>query len=420
MRFMHIADIHLGYQQYGSKERFNDFGRVFEHIVERAIRERVAFVLLAGDLFEKRTVDPLAMRVAIDGFRRLREAAIPVVAVEGNHERAHYGNQYSWVDFLNGLGYLRLLNPRFEDGRAIVEPYGGAGGAYSDLPGGVRVYGIKYYGASTSRVFSLFADALDKMDHSGVEFAILASHAGLEGQVPHYSGALDLDDLAPLRKRIDYLALGHIHKPYSIDGWIYNPGSPETCNISESAWPERGYYLVDIQPGDAPNHRAELIAPPRRPFYRFRLDVSAHDAPNQVYDAARALLEREGHAVARDPAPVVELVLGGVLPFSRYDLDMGYVKGLLQDAWSPLVARVRNMTTPAEFEIGADIEASRPELERAIVRDLLRRDSRFRPNAEEWMRVALDVKRLALEDSPPEAIIDHLRRSRAELAGGGV
>ncbi len=420
MRFMHIADIHLGYQQYGSKERFNDFGRVFELIVERAIQERVAFVLLAGDLFEKRTVDPLAMRVAIDGFRRLREAAIPVVAVEGNHERAYYGNQYSWIDFLNGLGYLRLLNPRFEDGRAIVEPYGSAGGAYVDLPGGARVYGIKYYGASTSRVFRLFADALDDIDHGGVEFAILASHAGLEGQIPHYSGALDLDDLAPLRERIDYLALGHIHKPYSVDGWIYDPGSPETCNITESAWPERGYYLVEVQPGNASNHRAELVSVPRRPFYRFRLQVDALNAPNQVYDAARALLEREGRAVTRDPAPVVELVLGGVLPFSRYDLDLGYVKRLLQDAWSPLVARVRNMTTPAEFEIGADVEASRPELERAIVRDLLRRDARFRPNAEEWMRVALDVKRLALEDSAPETVIDYLRRSRTELAGGGV
>jgi DNA repair exonuclease SbcCD nuclease subunit len=25
MRFMHVADVHLGYQQYGSKERFDDF-----------------------------------------------------------------------------------------------------------------------------------------------------------------------------------------------------------------------------------------------------------------------------------------------------------------------------------------------------------------------------------------------------------
>ena len=37
MRFMHIADIHLGYQQYNSRERFDDFSRVFLHLVEQAL-----------------------------------------------------------------------------------------------------------------------------------------------------------------------------------------------------------------------------------------------------------------------------------------------------------------------------------------------------------------------------------------------
>jgi len=413
MRFMHIADIHLGYQQYGSRERFNDFSQVFLYIVEQAIEQQVDFVLLAGDLFEKRTVDPLAMRVAIEGFRMLREAGLSVVAVEGNHEKAHYRNQYSWVDFLDGLGYLHLLNPRFEDGRAILEPYGDTGGAYLDLPAGLRVYGLKYYGASTGKVFGLFANALAEMDHSDVEFTILVSHAGMEGQLPRYSGTLAYNDLAPLRERINYLALGHIHKPYAVDGWIYNPGSPETWSIEEVAWRERGYYLVEIRPGCDPDHQAELIATPRRPFHRFRLEVDTFTDPNLVYDAVRALLEREGSGIARDSAPVVELTLSGVLPFSRYDLDLDYIKGLLDDAWSPLVTRVRNMTTPAGFEIAVDVEASRPELERAIVRELLERDARFRPAADAWTRVALDVKRLVLEDSPPETVIDYLRRSRS-------
>jgi len=90
MRFMHVADIHLGYQQYGSKERFNDFSQVFLYIVEQAIEQQVDFVLLAGDLFEKRTVDPLAMRVAIEGLSQLREAGISVIAVEGNHENTAF------------------------------------------------------------------------------------------------------------------------------------------------------------------------------------------------------------------------------------------------------------------------------------------------------------------------------------------
>jgi len=415
MSFMHIADSHLGYQQYGSKERFNDFGRVFFHIVEQAIARQVSFLLIAGDLFEKRTVDPLAMRMAVEGLRMLHEAKIPVVAVEGNHERAHYHDQYSWLDFLDGLGYLHLLNPCFEYGRAVLEPYGDEGGAYVDLPGGVRVYGLKYYGASTGKVFGLFADALSQMDHSQIGFAILLAHAGLEGQLPHYLGALTYHDLAPLKEYINYVALGHIHKPYAVDDWIYNPGSPETWSIEEVAWPERGYYLVDFEPGNNPSHRARLVSTPRRPFQRFRLEVDTFTEPNAVYDGVRRLLAREGGNVARDPAPVVELTLAGVVPFNRLDLDLDYIEGLLREALAPLVTRVRNMTTPAEFEVAVDVEASRPELERAIVRELLERDVRYRPAAEEWARVALDVKRLALEGSNPETVIDYLRRARTEL-----
>ena len=81
IRFLHAADVHLGYVQYGSKDRFNDFSKVFLHIVDDAVRREVDFVLLAGDLFEKRKVDPLAMRVAIQGLQRLRDAGIPVLRI---------------------------------------------------------------------------------------------------------------------------------------------------------------------------------------------------------------------------------------------------------------------------------------------------------------------------------------------------
>ena len=418
MRFMHIADVHLGYQQYGSKERFNDFSAVFLYMVDQAIEREVDFLLVAGDLFEKRTVDPLAMRVAVEGFRMLREAEIPVIAVEGNHEKAHYRDQYSWVDFLDGLGYLHLLNPRFERERAILEPYSEEGGAFVDLPDGVRVYGLKYYGASTGKVFGLFAEALAMIDQSDVQFTIVMAHAGLEGQLPRYSGTLTHNDLAPLREQIDYLALGHIHKPYAVDDWIYNPGSAETWSIEETDWPERGYYLVDVQPGSKPSHQVQLMPTPRRPFHRSRLEVDALTEPNVLYDAVRKLLQHEDSSVPREPAAVVELTLSGILPFNRFDLDLEFIKTLVEDVWSPLVTRVQNRTTPADFEVAVDMEASRPELERAIVRELLERDARYRAAAEEWTQVALDVKRLALEGSTPETMIDHLRQARSELGIG--
>ena len=424
MRFLHFADVHLGYQQYGSRERFDDFSRVYLHIVGQAITERVDFCLLAGDLFEKRTVDPLAMRVAIEGLRMLQDAGIPVIAVEGNHERAHYRDQYSWVDFLDALGYVRLLSPRFADGRAILEPHGDEGGAYVDLPlrplrqgkpGGVRVYGLKYVGASTGKALAMMNEAFGRMDHANVSMTILMAHAGLEGQLPHTSGTLKYNDLSPLHEHVDYLALGHIHKPYEADGWVYNPGSPETCSMEEVAWPERGYYLVEVESSRKPAYRAELVVPPRRPFHRLRLPVDALEEPNAVYDAVRTLLRQKQNEITGDPEPVVGLTLSGVLAFNRFDLDLSYIEQIVEEMVSPLLVRLQNATMPAEFEVATDPEVSRAELEQGIVRELLERDARYRGAADDWARVALEVKRMALEKDSPDVLIDYLRRVRAEL-----
>ncbi|MDQ7055413.1 MAG: hypothetical protein Q9M89_02505 [Persephonella sp.] len=44
MRFVHISDTHLGYHQYGLKERAEDFFDVFLEAVEFAISKKVDFV----------------------------------------------------------------------------------------------------------------------------------------------------------------------------------------------------------------------------------------------------------------------------------------------------------------------------------------------------------------------------------------
>jgi DNA repair exonuclease SbcCD nuclease subunit len=421
--FMHIADVHLGYQQYGLQERFDDFSRAFLNLVDEALHREVAFVLLAGDLFEKRTVDPLAMRVAIEGFQRLREAQIPVLAVEGNHEKAYYRDQYSWMEFLDGLGYLRLLSPRFDEGRAVLTPHGDDGGAYVDLPlpseeggGVVRVYGLKYYGASINRALEAFGQALPQVDADDVRYTILMLHAGLEGQLAH-TGRLTYNALAPLRDAVDYVALGHIHKPYEVEDWIYNPGSPETCSMDEEAWPRRGYYWVTLRLDEVPPHRAARLPARRRAFHRFNVEVDALTSPVAVYDRVRALTQENGDKVSRSDRPVVEVTLDGVLPFDRYDLDLGYVERLVDEAWGPLVTRVRNQTTPADFQVNVTEDVSRPELEHAVVRDLLARDARYRPAAEDWATGALELKRLVLEGSAPETIFQHLRALCDELPG---
>ena len=79
--FVHLADIHLGYQQYQSEERLKDFSRVFRQAIDDAIEKQVDFVLIAGDLFHKAAINPITLLQAKKPLSQLREANIPAIAI---------------------------------------------------------------------------------------------------------------------------------------------------------------------------------------------------------------------------------------------------------------------------------------------------------------------------------------------------
>jgi DNA repair exonuclease SbcCD nuclease subunit len=66
---------------------------------------------------------------------------------------------------------------------------------------------------------------------------------------------------------IDYLALGHIHTPYIIDGWIYNPGSIERTSVNDKVG---GFYFY--KDGDVSFTEFDV-----RPTYRMEVNVTNMD-----------------------------------------------------------------------------------------------------------------------------------------------
>ncbi len=117
-------------------------------------------------------------------------------------------------------------------------------------------------------------------------------HTGVEGIVPQLHGLPTRAQFEPLRGLIDYVALGHVHKQYALEDWLYNPGSTETWGAEESAW-ERGYYVVAIDTergGDGPSHTAQHVVNPRRPFLRFTFSVDGLTDARRLLRAVRALL----------------------------------------------------------------------------------------------------------------------------------
>jgi len=450
--FLHIADCHLGKWQYNLRERFNDFGRAFHYIIDEAIAAQVDFVILAGDLFEKRAIDALTLNQAMRALDKLHRLGIPCLAIEGNHERPYYSERVGWMEFLAVRDLLILLTATFEDGEAQIKPYQSRAGSYYDPVPGVRVHGLRYFGAGTATAIESYARALAAAPTDGIEYTIFMAHAGVEGVLADQSGGLSHRQWAHLRPHIDYLALGHVHKPFTFDEWIYNPGSPESCSVAESEWKDRGYYLVEVnteqaRPGTstviipdataekptsdetavneaepdvsasteqaAPRpvkHVATLHANPRRKFYRYTLKTDLLTSPAELLDACRRLLQQKARDVGARPLPtidqpIVELQLTGVLPFDRSALDLAAIETLVQESFFPLMALVKNFTRAGEFAIDGTEAMNRTELERQVLTDLLNRDTRFQAKSEAWTEVALTLKQLALNGANGEAIL---------------
>jgi DNA repair exonuclease SbcCD nuclease subunit len=434
--FVHTADNHLGYEQYGVKERFNDFARAFLSIVDDAIARRADLFVVAGDLFNKRAIDALTLIQAQTALQKLKDAGIPAVAIEGNHDRSYYRDGISWLQFLCWQGLLTLLNPLVRDGVPELTAWDSEAmrGAYLDLLGGrLRVYGLPWYGASTARIMEGFAHELAaahaEEETAGVEYRLLVMHTGVEGMVPNMHGLPTRAQFEPLRGLVDYVALGHVHKPYEIDGWLYNPGSTETWGAEESEW-ERGYYVTHIDTGvvpGLPRHMAEHIINPRRPFVRLLFKVDGLPDPDALYQHFERYCKAEARgrgftgSSATDLQPVVDIALTGVLAFDASAWERGRIERIVQESFSALVVRLRDGTRDTDFDPEADDavdgrdRSTWHQLELSVFQDLMARDARYAPNAARWAQVLAEMKQLALGNEEPAIVAERLRAARLQL-----
>jgi DNA repair protein SbcD/Mre11 len=411
LRFIHAADIHLGNEQYGLVKRADDFAKAYLSMVEYAVENAVDFVLIAGDLFHHARADAWTLKQAIAGLSILRQAGIPVLAVEGNHDAQHVYKNLSWMEFLCDQELLILLNMRkAPNGFKSLVPFDDEArrGSWIDLAG-ARVYGLKYYGASTARIIDEIAGDVE----SGPDgYTIMMLHAGMEGQVPHMNGGLTFGQLEPLRSTVDYLALGHIHKRL-IEGWVFNPGSTETNSIDEMEW-DHGFFDVSVNTASDPKQHVRAVEIETcRPFRRIAVTAEGSETLDEFVAAVEARIE--GHR-AIPAGAVIELALGGVAGFRRQDVPLERLKAAVERQFAPLVVRVRNTLAPPGLIASSGRERlSRADLERRVVGQLVNQMAEYRAQAEEWTKLILDVKNMAVEKDLPASITDHVRASLGSM-----
>ncbi|MFN0111817.1 MAG: exonuclease SbcCD subunit D [Blastocatellia bacterium] len=419
-KFLHIADVHLGIRRYKSEERTQDFFHAWRDCIEKyALAEEVSFVLIAGDFFDARKVEPQAMNQAMYCLTRLRDAGIPVVAIEGNHDSHEVGTKFSWLRSLSRWGYLKLLEPVYEEGLARLEVWDDAQnkGSFIDI-GDVRIFGSLWYGSTVSQSLTALVDLL-RDHHDSQRFNVMMLHTDVEGHVNHPSPPLPVAKLVELKSYIDYLALGHTHKNFVIDDWAYNPGSLEACSVDEYA-NERGAYIVEVE---GKQHTARLVRDYRqRPVVRVGFDADGKATPEEFHEALFAQLRQEltPHEADENGSlpPVIEIALRGQLGFKNSLLELNRIRDEIKKEFKPLLAMVRNQTVPVEYAVAAGLNehVTRNERERRVIEDLISRDARFRDQAAGFGGLILEAKRLALVNEAPASIADLIESKLAELA----
>lgn len=408
-RFLHLADIHLGFDRYDSKERTKDFFLAFEDALKKyAIDTQVDFVVIAGDLFEHRTIQPHILNQAKVCFQMLKEHQIPVVAIEGNHDNRPYGTSTNWLRYLADDELLILLEPTSSEGTVIYDMWNGEAGGYVDLDCGVRVLGSSWYGASAPKAIVSLAEAIQKLPPSP-SHSVMLFHHGLEGQIARYQGALTYNDLLPLKEAgIDYLALGHIHKSYSEQGWIFNPGSLEANSVEEAKY-DRGAFLVQLTPdGVQADLKQDYY---QRQFVRLQVTARGHESLEQIEAAAIAQVETAIQSGQLQPqlAPMVELRIDGQIGFDRLELNTKKLQQELKERSGALVFLLKYEADAVEYASYLSEDATRLQIEQEIFTDLVAAHNSYKARSPELAKGLIDLKDLQLEDRPETELYEFVQ-----------
>jgi len=409
MKFLHIADVHLGCTRYNLPTSPRDFFEAWNDVLQRyAIEERVDFVIMCGDFFHKRAVPPETMNYAVEGLTMMRDAQIPVIAIEGNHDQHHTDSEYSWLRSLAKWGLVTLLEPTTESGKITYTAWDETSkkGGFIDL-GPARIFGSDWYGASGNTEIPELTKAIKQNRREGA-FHILMLHTDVEGHQVHPIPALSITALNELKTAVEYVGLGHTHKHYEIDNWAFNPGSIEVTNISEFR-ETRGAFVVEVDDDNVVRAR-HVDEYHHRPFQQLVFAVTNYDDAKNVTSDLLDQVRREARVAESDkPQPIIEIALRGQLGFPNSALELQKIRDEARKITNALHVRVKNHTIPADYlDTTETQDGDREALERNVIGDLVARDNRFRAKRADITDAIVGAKRMALGDEPAEKIAEFI------------
>jgi exonuclease SbcD len=316
MKILHLADLHIGVENYGRVDpatglhsRLSDYLDRLDEALAVGLDAGVDLVLIAGDIYKNRSPNPTHQREFAKRINRLRSAGVPVFILTGNHDISPSVGRAHSVEIFDALGVEGVTiadRPRLHLIRTAAGP--------------LQIIAVPW----VTRHALLTRDDMREVSFAQLEYelrrrlerfieqkaaeldrslpAVIAFHGTVDGATLGSERAITLGQDLSLppsvlaQPGVAYVALGHIHKHQAVHRsppMVY-PGSLERVDFGEREEP-RGCVIVEIQDGKASWTFHPLDA---RPFVSIEQDVRALSDP---LGAVATLIRRAdlGRAVVR-------------------------------------------------------------------------------------------------------------------------
>ena len=236
MKIVHCSDLHLGKRLSGTKDyvtkRYMDFFNAFATFVDKVEEIKPDVCLIAGDIFDKKEINPDILSKTEYLFKKLRDnVKKDIIAIEGNHDNSRILEE-SWLEYLQERNILKVFyyNKDFEEKNYLK---------IDDI----NFYPVGYPGFMIDEALTKLSEKLNPQEKN-----IVIVHTGISGGTNTLPGLVSTSILDLFKDKAIYIAGGHIHsfttypkeKPY-----FFVSGSLEFSNVQNEKSDKKGFILFD-------------------------------------------------------------------------------------------------------------------------------------------------------------------------------
>jgi DNA repair exonuclease SbcCD nuclease subunit len=290
-------------------------------------------VLIAGDIFHVARPSNVTLETAITNFRRLKDASIPALAVDGGHDSAPNMVTGTILNPLDSAGLINYL-PRREGASWHNE--------------NCYVFGVPNFRTKrrTDEQLPLFLEQ-NKPSPDASRFNIFLFHMAID--LPYIDKPPQMEaEASPelMPDGFNYFAGGHVHRPWSgkfKNGLLVYSGCTETVSYDD-AQVDKGFFHVEVnEKGVATLNRVQLESPRR--FIVLDPDYTGMLPPKMTSEAVKLVKENDVEGA------IIVLVLKGMLPAeaNRAEVDLAKIRDAAEKALLVYpISRLKETEVPEE------------------------------------------------------------------------